>query len=339
MDVYSYVDIAIAFLFILVLLCIITSGINEVIMYALKRRGKFLKDALQEVFNDKQYNRNYTELLYDHPLVDMLKRDDKSLPAYISSQVFASGVIDIVGNEYEKQFVRFVQDPVTLEEKFVDERQEPDLYKRFVKGVEAMKYSDLKILLRTISENSKDIEELRVRMAKWYDDYMDRVSGWYKSKMQLWLFIIGLGVAIALNVDCFRLVSELNTNTALRQQVATAAEKYMERNEVNVSNPDSLKLIFNRIDSAYQQLKAFELPIGWNETKREPGQNFISAFIDDNKEFFAHGECVQTIFGWLITGALLSFGAPFWFQLLNKLIDLRKAGRKPDSINTEKPTS
>jgi hypothetical protein len=334
MNVTGYIDIAIAFIFIILLLCIITSGINEMIMYALKQRGKFLKKALTEVFNDQRYNRNYSELLYDHPLVDMLKRDDKSLPAYISSGIFASGIIDIIGNEYEKKFVTFRQDEETLEETYVDKREEPDAYKRFVLGVEAMKYSDLKILLRTIAENSKNLEELRTRLAKWYDDYMDRISGWYKSKSQLWLFLIGLGVAIALNVDSFRLVSELNTNTALRAQVADAAEHYMETHPINVTSADSLKLIFNRIDSAYQELSAFDLPLGWNETK--PSDNFVKAFFDANKEFFVKGEFVQTIFGWLLTAGLLSFGSPFWFQLLNKLIDLRKAGKKPEASNTEK---
>jgi hypothetical protein len=334
MNVTGYVDIAIAFIFIILLLCIVTSGINELIMYALKRRGKFLKSALTEVFNDSRYNRNYTEMLYDHPLVDMLKRDDKSLPAYISSSIFASGMIDIIGNEYEKEFVRFVQDEHTLEEKFIDEREEPDPYERFKKGVEAMKYSDLKILLRTIAENSANLIELRANLAKWYDDYMDRVSGWYKSKSQLWLFLIGLCVAITLNVDCFRLVSELNTNTALRGQVALAAENYLETHPVNVSSPDSLKLIFNSIDSAYQELNAFDLPIGWQETK--PSDNFVASFFTENRMYFEKGEWVQTIVGWIITAALLSFGSPFWFQLLNKLVDLRKAGRKPEPTNTEK---
>jgi hypothetical protein len=35
------------------------------------------------------------------------------------------------------------------------------------------------------------------------------------------------------------------------------------------------------------------------------------------------------IIGLLITTIAVSFGAPFWFELLNKLVNLRMAGRNP----------
>jgi hypothetical protein len=34
--------------------------------------------------------------------------------------------------------------------------------------------------------------------------------------------------------------------------------------------------------------------------------------------------------GCFITGVALSLGAPFWFDLLNKLVNLRSAGKKPE---------
>jgi hypothetical protein len=37
-------------------------------------------------------------------------------------------------------------------------------------------------------------------------------------------------------------------------------------------------------------------------------------------------------FGWLITALALSLGAPFWFDLLNKIIQLRGTGPKPNDI-------
>jgi hypothetical protein len=38
-----------------------------------------------------------------------------------------------------------------------------------------------------------------------------------------------------------------------------------------------------------------------------------------------------SIFGWLITALAISLGAPFWFDLLNKFINLRNAGKNPDN--------
>ena len=34
-------------------------------------------------------------------------------------------------------------------------------------------------------------------------------------------------------------------------------------------------------------------------------------------------------FGWFLTAAALTLGAPFWFDLLNQFINLRGAGAKP----------
>jgi hypothetical protein len=44
-------------------------------------------------------------------------------------------------------------------------------------------------------------------------------------------------------------------------------------------------------------------------------------------------EIVSKLVGFLLTAFALSLGAPFWFDTLNKLINIRTAGRAPD----EKP--
>ncbi|MGH7962279.1 MAG: hypothetical protein ACRERD_10730 [Candidatus Binatia bacterium] len=42
------------------------------------------------------------------------------------------------------------------------------------------------------------------------------------------------------------------------------------------------------------------------------------------------GSWFLKIVGWLITGVAVSIGAPFWFDLLNKLVDFRGAGKRPE---------
>ena len=37
----------------------------------------------------------------------------------------------------------------------------------------------------------------------------------------------------------------------------------------------------------------------------------------------------QTLIGWLLTAAALSLGAPFWFDLLCRLVNIRNLGIKP----------
>lgn len=330
MNYYGYVDIAIAFLFIILLLCIITSGINELIMHALKQRGTFLKKAITYILNDEKAKQDLSQDFYNHPVIDALKKNDKRPPSYISSDAFSAAIIDLVVRQYEQSQQ---QQPAGA----ANSTAAPtDALKLFQAGLEALKPSYVKTLLRSVTAGSADFDQLKKNLAKWFDDYMDRVSGWYKSKMQLMLFIIGFGVAVFLNVDTFRLLSDLNTNSTLRMQVADAAEQYMETHQLDMRNADSLDVIFDDIDSTYETLSAFDLPIGWNETEREGSENIFQAFWRANSMYFTRGEWFKSIIGWLVTAGFLSFGAPFWFQLLNKLIDLRKAGKKPQQANEEK---
>jgi hypothetical protein len=42
------------------------------------------------------------------------------------------------------------------------------------------------------------------------------------------------------------------------------------------------------------------------------------------------GHWAFNFIGWLLMAIAVSLGAPFWFDLLNKLVNLRLAGVKPD---------
>ena len=41
-----------------------------------------------------------------------------------------------------------------------------------------------------------------------------------------------------------------------------------------------------------------------------------------------------SLFGWLLTGVAITLGAPFWFDVLGKVSNLRASGIKPDSVLT-----
>ena len=45
------------------------------------------------------------------------------------------------------------------------------------------------------------------------------------------------------------------------------------------------------------------------------------------------------ISGWMLTGIAIAMGAPFWFELLGKFVNVRKAGSKPSSLTDEPVTT
>jgi hypothetical protein len=42
------------------------------------------------------------------------------------------------------------------------------------------------------------------------------------------------------------------------------------------------------------------------------------------------GSIWSHLLGWIVTVLAISIGAPFWFDLLNKFVNLRSAGRATD---------
>jgi len=61
-------------------------------------------------------------------------------------------------------------------------------------------------------------------------------------------------------------------------------------------------------------------PIGWSKAPTRPDLNWSAG----------GWTILQKIVGFLLTGLALSLGAPFWFDLLNKFVNLRVSGTKPD---------
>ncbi|MCY7360275.1 MAG: hypothetical protein LH609_23035 [Rudanella sp.] len=70
-------------------------------------------------------------------------------------------------------------------------------------------------------------------------------------------------------------------------------------------------------------IDALHLPIGWSVPDTVKGWDRIGAAFDNFSWL--------TIPGWILTIAALSFGAPFWFDLLIKLVNIRNTTRRPQS--------
>ena len=53
---------------------------------------------------------------------------------------------------------------------------------------------------------------------------MERVSGWYRRRVQKVLWALALALVISLNVDSFRIAEQLWTQKAIRSAVVARAE-------------------------------------------------------------------------------------------------------------------
>lgn len=80
-------------------------------------------------------------------------------------------------------------------------------------------------LLSAIDMAQGNLDEVRANIENWYNGTMDRVSGWYKRRTQTILFLIGLAVAAALNVDAITIARRLSDDRTLRQAILVQAEQ------------------------------------------------------------------------------------------------------------------
>ena len=62
----------------------------------------------------------------------------------------------------------------------------------------------------------------------WFNESMDRVSGWYKRWIQYWLFGLGLALAAAANVDTIHIIGALSTDPKMQLDAAKASIEYLK---------------------------------------------------------------------------------------------------------------
>jgi len=178
-------------------------------------------------------------------------------------------------------------------------------------------------LLALLDAAGDDAAKARENIENWYNSAMDRVSGMYKRRAQWSIILLGLGVAIALNADTIYVVRALANDATLRASLVTAAQEYAKQPPSDTdSKPD------DRLKANLKRIEGLGLPIGWSKAedgdpaRKTPGLPFRDVGLGDwfkgwARLFYWHW------LGWLLTAAAVSQGAPFWFDLLNKIIVIR----------------
>lgn len=342
----------ISLIFIFLVFSLITSWIVEFFAARFQKRGKMLRQFIVDALSD-HFNKNWGLMVYAHPLIEVLHNDmrllkgfaglmhstrldiKRKLPAYIPSEQFASALIDVVMNH--DRVSKFRRNPVTQKYELIAGEATNRTFNDFLRGVEAMKESEVKITFASIAgkvnaQEPDALNQLNTRIAEWYDNGMDRLNGWYKKRIRGWLFIVGLIVAICFNVNSMRVVSRLYSDPQMRTAVSQAAEKYIRETQQLPNAPtENIDLLTKKIDSLTSRLEPLNLPIGWNKRSMTV-QNIFSKKtwnqLKDEASLF-------NLLGWLMTALALSFGAPFWFDALKKAVNMRTSGIKPQPLTSK----
>ncbi|MCA1640952.1 MAG: hypothetical protein LC785_02995 [Acidobacteria bacterium] len=309
----TVLEVAIGMVFVYLLLSLLCSAVNEYIEAKLNYRAQNLWKGVQLLLNGKIDDSrpkpvgagddgagaaarpggggeiDLASELYNHGLVRALYRDAQALPSYIPSRTFALALWNMAGAGAGGD----TTDLAKLKE--IVAENVPNKHLR-------------ESLVTLIDEARGDFTRAQKNIEDWFDGAMDRVSGWYKRRVQVFLLIIGVVVALLINADTINIGKALVQNDALRESLVAQAAKEPAPAPGTGDQQE--------VRDLYARLSGLGLPLGWvqntpanaNDPRRLPG---------------SLSEIVLKLFGITLTALAISQGAPFWFDLLNKFMVIR----------------
>lgn len=198
-------------------------------------------------------------------------------------------------------------------------------------------------LLLALTRAGTDAEAVQQELRTWFNQTMERVSGWYRRQVKLIIFCIAAVLAIGLNANAIQIAIALATNQQLRDSVVSSAETVIDviepsagtagsdggGNVVTEQPADAVQTTAPNAGAAVESAIAL-FPIGW-------GDECALAMFDAAAPA---GNCgpwwvnlIEAIGGWLATIAAASLGAPFWFNLLDKMLTIRGSGNPQPTTN------
>jgi len=184
-----------------------------------------------------------------------------------------------------------------------------------------------------LTESGNDLDRFRESVATWFDDSMERVSGAYKRQLKWISMLVGLLVAVVFNADSVSVAATLWQDQALRASMVAVATKLAESSAPTVGSGASAADLKSALEKAEGDLRG--LPIGWKCPRLERAREEKASL---GERLAAYWPCARdaaptlrptTILGWIMTAVALSLGAPFWFDLLQKFMNVRGAGARP----------
>ncbi len=323
-------DVAIAVIFTFLGVSLLTSAVVEGFASFINLRSSTLKGGIIRLLNDKNFN-GLAAQLYAHALIHpqgaglaalprqgmgaipydvqtilgvapggngglretLMDALNKNQPAYINSGQFAAAMTDMLS----------LKPGMTPE----------DVKQAINNAVSPTENPQInQLLIGMIDRTQNDYAKLQQELAGWFDNAMDRLSGVYKRKTQVIAFVVALLISLFINANPFMVGQRVWAQPSLN---------------------DSLKLATTTPDQN-TMLLIESLPIGWANGRL-------------GHVFGRHGEDISLLppaknqtppwwtylfpafLGWLISAAASLFGAPFWFDTLQRVVRLKGAGPSP----------
>jgi len=309
-----------------------------------KSTGLAFLDFIITLFHDLGFffspyrERPMVKEFYNHPNIKYLGQDSyNTKPSYLSASSFSLTLIDILrGPSYDGT------------------QSQGNLIKSSLVKSNSFGPETLRQLRLLFNESKGDVDKFRLLLENWFNEMMQRCSGWFKKQSQIISFLAGLLVACSFNVDTIAIAKILANDPQARQEMSAlavaAAPKYKdivqhikdsiagEYDNVNVSaltKSDALNRATEQVSGDINKA-SYILSLGERNPKCDKCDSLKKnkateeQLVAWNNRYHCYQSADTKELGWLLTAIAISLGAPFWFDLLSKIVAIRSS-IKPES--------
>lgn len=372
-------DVTIGLVFIYLLYSLLATIINEIIATNIGMRARFLRKGIERMLNDEyiekykdaltfldkvrmffrnarrsirgffmletnDFKKSFAAKFYDHPAIYYMAENKwHSKPSYMDAQNFSDVLLNILSKNVGNPANNMLVIRKALQENNFE-----------LNGKHLQLDTETRDeLLSKLAIADFDFVKFKASLETWFEQTMERASGWYKRKVQLMLFVIGFFIAAAFNVNTFKIVDVLSKDKDARTQLvnlAMATSKTDSIQNIIAITKDTTELTNDSIlRQAYKTLLTDQAEVanilgaGWNfnimrkKVKDANGNVTLQRYNTWDKIKYITWRSfnpIKNFWGFLVTAIALSLGAPFWFDLLNKLKAIKGAGVKPATEQT-----
>jgi hypothetical protein len=285
-------DIVIGLVFVYLLYSLLATIIAELIVSWLGVRARMLRQAIERMLVDRYYEDTgrkwYQKLLhpfaifflyefrefktgmagrfYRQPSIKYLAKGktsywgifSSSKPSYLRPDNFSETLIQMLkskgAGDTDMQKIGFCLKFNTLQ----------------------IQPNSLKQITGIFADAAGDPDKFKEKLNQWYNEMMERLSGWFKRKIQFILFVIGLIMAITFNVDSINIAKKLAKDKNAREQLVQMAISASDSNSAiakALAQSNDSTLNDSLLQEGYRQVKqasedaGMVLGLGWNLEK------------------------------------------------------------------------
>ena len=335
----TVIDLVILLSFIYFVGSLVISSINEGIASAFSMRPDALKTALENLlFSPAWCDFVQTKLITSPHIQSLMKATDK-YPSYIPAKNFVLAIIGEIGSDNYK--------PGRLQAAIMKSGLPPEFQK---------------VLGDLAASVSNDLDDFEKSLEEFYNNAMDRAGGVYKRKIRMITWIIAFILAFFLNLDTVKIVKDQLADTkkldqtvdnlaaqisnikvdsgtvsiktkdgvisvSREQAVKTAAAVPVKAVAATVKNTSAPKDTSNNLNRNIKQAKDLTLFLQQNS-----GYNLgYTGWSDFTTQWRGLSAILLKLLGIIITSFALQLSSGFWFDLMNKAVNIRSSGKKPDT--------